>query len=105
MEHTPGPWNVRTDSDGGFKQRSIWHTEKLTPARERHHFIVGDCPARHQGMTEANARLIAASPTMFDFLVRLEDGEFLGLGMGHAAMQEAQEILAEVRYGKRGASE
>jgi hypothetical protein len=61
MKHTPGPWSLEFDDvpyDGGF--------ETMVINSENGGICMMDCP---KDDVDANGRLIAAAPDMFEFIV------------------------------------
>lgn len=67
--HTPGPWTVRISQNGALRGYSIEHqdeTLRSIVARNWEHEL-----CEEHGNSLPNARLIAAAPTMFDYLTLL----------------------------------
>ena len=80
MNHTPGPWVVGGACSHGAKVVSrgaagvsvAWCGCNTIAGQDGSHSIDGD-------EAEANARLIAAAPDMWDLLSRLDDPDALAL--------------------------
>jgi hypothetical protein len=77
MKHTPGPWEVRNKSDGtsyfGQVQKLIDDGEGIAINMPAPPFALGRCGALvttsvPQEEYEANARLIAATPIMYEYI-------------------------------------
>ena len=67
--HTPGPWKVRVSHNGALRGYSIEHedeTLRSIVARNWEHEL-----CEEHGNSLPNARLMAAAPTMFDYLTLL----------------------------------
>ena len=62
-KHTPGPWRYQEDSDR--------YTHIVRSPTNR---IVHQGPQHDDAICEANARLIAAAPELYDTLKRILDG-------------------------------
>lgn len=92
MKHTPGPWpldywTVRRDpSHFGSASNVTSNFEKLSAS------VGGNTGLREQ---EANARLIAAAPDMFEALANLENDD--GKAMPPSAWKLVQDALAKAR--------
>ncbi|MCS7821924.1 hypothetical protein N0019_26590 [Pseudomonas aeruginosa] len=80
QSHTPGPWEIERYSDGLIQ---IVGGIRAVSDHEEHVTTVVEAVTRGD---EANARLMAASPRMYDFIARLAaDGD-----------NEAAEILESI---------
>ncbi len=67
--HTPGPWKW----DG----KDLWKVGDSLWSEDNPHIYTGinlDEKLRHSPVLKANARLIAAAPTMYDYLTLLASG-------------------------------
>lgn len=65
MEHTPGPWTLKFESDGfTVTAETGYGNERIALVSED----TGDFNEREADMGEANARLIAAAPALLDVL-------------------------------------
>jgi len=70
--HTPGPWEV-TELEGDIPDRHTYYLIECEAGREDlGTYTPGDLQSEDEA--EANARLIAASPTLYDFVARLAKG-------------------------------
>lgn len=91
--HTPGPWAVGPME--GSQGCRIWQTDAENNAKKIVSFVVQAKPSRElDDETEANARLIAVSPELFDALDWLLNDPHTERG-GHTAITYANEILAK----------
>jgi hypothetical protein len=77
MKHTPGPWEIIKTHDGTIENSSvsaaIYYRDKSTVEGLGSIRICGlNTCNPHAGENEANARLIAAAPNMFDLLQTLD---------------------------------
>ena len=75
--HTPGPWRVKQTGFTYFRDLTIlgedWHGEEtpIAAALVRNALHPYGRADKARSEIEANARLIAAAPTMFDYLTML----------------------------------
>jgi hypothetical protein len=94
-KHTPGPWKVAGDDING---QAIVRGEHVEIATCWHH-----CLGSLEIQMRANARLIAASPEMWDLIVELFEDPKLSLIIGgnpnqvSALMERADKLRAKVR--------
>jgi hypothetical protein len=97
-EHTPGPWVVHIQKDGGNWDYQIRTLKAHNPAWEGRGTHVGKHVAslnRHILEVEANANLFAVSPDLLEELDRLT-GEVRGCwGMDERALRE---VLGNTNY-------
>ena len=95
LKATPGPWVVGESAFGDFPYcvDTGYGCEPTGMPNE----IAPICSDRHDdewgSEAEANAHLIAQSPTMYDFIRRLIDDSQLDIGW----REEAEELLAKAR--------
>lgn len=73
-EHTPGPWTVQLleEKHGGYEN---WKTFCIRANNNCHLASVGHIDRFHANKTEANARLMAAAPNMFQALQDIALGQ------------------------------
>ena len=77
-DHTPGPWEHEFDHDEyGDPEYNIWHGDEIVGYAVEMSKAAGDF--------EANARLIAAAPTLYEIVSSLNRGHYrLGLAKDYA---------------------
>lgn len=106
VSYTPGPWTV---SRAGTGELMIYGGVGVDPITEARPVIVAHVPStrspnpmwRQVEECEANARLIAAAPEMFDALERIASDVACpsepGLLSDTEALNEARSLLADCR--------
>jgi hypothetical protein len=86
---TNGPWEIEEDCPMPNNQR--WIIIKKGPHGISKEFITGGI------FDEANARLIAQAPAMYELLVKMvAEEEGIGEGISDASVQEMRKILAAI---------
>lgn len=109
-KHTPGPWEV-AEEDGEFFVQVVNQPESCHPMFDRYRIVHGwiggdpsDDPAPDLGTPEANARLIATAPELFEVLREMmrwyakrkpDSQEFLPIHLQEAEVQRAMCAIAK----------
>ncbi len=88
-KHTPGPWNWYDNPHGGATVQAKGMTVAGVLAQ-------GALPAPAQAVCDANARLIAAAPDLYDAaLAMLEAEPYLASDESHLAREKLRAAVAK----------
>jgi hypothetical protein len=95
--HTPGPWRVEIEGTESAKWPHIVNFDDYEVAQVSDDVTEGDESAPNRAQAEANARLIAAAPEMYELLKEIDRCGYLGIHDDpEDAVDPARELIKRI---------